>query len=132
LQIGDELRTATWETGTVEAIHFTVAPQPMYNFTVATAHTYFVGNGQWLVHNACGRQNIEKAIRSLEHNIAEHEKKLADYIANPDAFDNRGFLQNAPNEEIRQSIIQGRINHLQNEINTWRQRIIELKMQLNE
>ncbi|RMG96564.1 MAG: hypothetical protein D6706_10060, partial [Chloroflexi bacterium] len=87
----------------------------MYNFTVATAHTYFVGNGQWLVHNACERQNIEKAIRSLEQNIAEHEKKLADYIANPDAFDNRGFLQNAPNEEIRQSIIQGRINHLQNE-----------------
>lgn len=25
----------------------------MYNFTVATAHTYFVGEGQWLVHNAC-------------------------------------------------------------------------------
>jgi hypothetical protein len=23
----------------------------MYNLTVATAHTYFVGNGQWLVHN---------------------------------------------------------------------------------
>lgn len=25
----------------------------MYNFTVATAHTYFVGDGQWLVHNSC-------------------------------------------------------------------------------
>ena len=28
-------------------------PQMMYNMTVATAHTYFVGDGQWLVHNAC-------------------------------------------------------------------------------
>lgn len=53
LQIGDKIRTAEWETGTVEAIHFTTAPQPMYNFTVATAHTYFVGDGQWLVHNYC-------------------------------------------------------------------------------
>jgi hypothetical protein len=26
----------------------------MYNFTVAIAHTYAVGSGQWLVHNACG------------------------------------------------------------------------------
>jgi hypothetical protein len=25
----------------------------MYNLTVATAHTYFVGDGQWLVHNIC-------------------------------------------------------------------------------
>jgi hypothetical protein len=53
LQIGDEIRTAEWETGMVESIHFTTAPQPMYNFTVATAHTYFVGDGQWLVHNDC-------------------------------------------------------------------------------
>ena len=25
----------------------------MYNLTVATAHTYFVGEGAWLVHNHC-------------------------------------------------------------------------------
>ncbi|MCA9940053.1 MAG: hypothetical protein KC418_15540 [Anaerolineales bacterium] len=58
LHIGDEIRTAAWGTGTVEAIHFAVAPQPMYNFTVATAHTYFVGEGQWLVHNVCGNKGI--------------------------------------------------------------------------
>ena len=28
--------------------------QEMYNFTVNVAHTYFVGEGQWLVHNGCG------------------------------------------------------------------------------
>jgi pretoxin HINT domain-containing protein len=26
----------------------------MYNLTVETAHTFFVGSGQWLVHNTCG------------------------------------------------------------------------------
>jgi hypothetical protein len=25
----------------------------MYNLTVAVAHTFFVGDGQWLVHNSC-------------------------------------------------------------------------------
>jgi hypothetical protein len=53
LQVGDGIRRADWRTGTVEAISFTASPQTMYNFTVATAHTYFVGEGQWLVHNAC-------------------------------------------------------------------------------
>jgi len=33
--------------------------QEMYNFTVDTAHTYFVGDGQWLVHNECGPYRIE-------------------------------------------------------------------------
>lgn len=27
--------------------------QEMYNLTVDTAHTFFVGEGQWLVHNTC-------------------------------------------------------------------------------
>jgi hypothetical protein len=53
LQPGDEIRDAAWGTGTVEAITFTATPQTMYNFTVAAAHTYFVGDGQWLVHNQC-------------------------------------------------------------------------------
>jgi hypothetical protein len=26
----------------------------MYNLSVATAHTFFVGEGRWLVHNSCG------------------------------------------------------------------------------
>jgi hypothetical protein len=58
LQVGDEIRNADWATGTVEAIEFVAKPQTMYNFTVATAHTYFVGEGRWLVHNSCGNKAI--------------------------------------------------------------------------
>ncbi len=60
LQIGDELRNATWETNTIEAIHVTYLPQAMYNFSVAEAHTYFVGESQWLVHNDCGKVALGK------------------------------------------------------------------------
>jgi len=52
LQVGDLVRRADSSYGMVEAITFVYQPQPMYNLTVATAHTYFVGEGQWLVHNA--------------------------------------------------------------------------------
>jgi hypothetical protein len=33
--------------------------QEMYNLTVDTAHTFFVGDGQWLVHNDCRKINMD-------------------------------------------------------------------------
>ena len=35
----------------VQAVEVVARAQPMYNLTVAEAHTFFVGRGQWLVHN---------------------------------------------------------------------------------
>ena len=54
LQVGDEIRQADWKLGEVESIFFTTQPQRMYNFSVSIAHTYFIGDGQWLVHNSSG------------------------------------------------------------------------------
>jgi hypothetical protein len=64
-----------------------------------------------------------KSISSLERQIAKHEAKLAEYIKDPMKFDNKGFLKSAPNEAVRQKIIQSRVNHLQQEINTFRDSI---------
>ena len=52
LRVGDRVRSASGE-GEVEAVESVASPQVMYNLTVAEAHTFFVGDGQWLVHNAC-------------------------------------------------------------------------------
>lgn len=52
LQVGDDIRNADGETGEVESIEFEQTSQEMYNLTVDEAHTFFVGDGQWLVHNA--------------------------------------------------------------------------------
>ena len=46
-------RRADGRSGMVEAVEIVYRPQAVYNFTVATGHTYFVGEGRWLVHNAC-------------------------------------------------------------------------------
>jgi hypothetical protein len=51
LKKGDEVRKADGSVGIVEAIHTIYNRQTMYNLSVDTAHTYFVGHGQWLVHN---------------------------------------------------------------------------------
>ncbi|MCE7989402.1 MAG: DUF3990 domain-containing protein [Caldilinea sp. CFX5] len=53
LQVGDKVRNAAGENGLVEAVEFAATSQVMYNMTVADAHTYAVGDGQWVVHNAC-------------------------------------------------------------------------------
>ena len=55
LQLGDHIRQANGEYGVVQAVEVEQRPQVMYNLTDATAHTFFVGDGRWLVHNdACG------------------------------------------------------------------------------
>jgi RHS repeat-associated protein len=72
-------------------------------------------------------REIQRSISSLENNIAEHEAKLNAYIEDPYAFDNQGLLRNAPNDEVRQAIINGRINHLQHEIDNWRNQVDYLR-----
>lgn len=58
-----------------------------------------------------------------EHLIKEREEKLDAYKRDPEAFDNKGILENAPNDEVRQRIIDGRMRHLENEIRTFRDNI---------
>jgi RHS repeat-associated protein len=53
LWVGAQVRNAEGEYGSVEAVEVARHPQPMYNLTVARAHTFFVGEQQWLVHNQC-------------------------------------------------------------------------------
>jgi hypothetical protein len=51
LHVGDAVRQADGTTGMVQAVVVVERSQPMYNLTVAVAHTFFVGEQQWLVHN---------------------------------------------------------------------------------
>jgi RHS repeat-associated protein len=78
------------------------------------------------------QREIRKSIRSLEKRMTEHQAKLEAYRNNPDAFDHLGLLRNAPNEEIRQSIINGRIRHLEQEIDNFSTQIEILRALLGE
>jgi hypothetical protein len=51
LDVGDLVWKADGRAGTVRSIKVVPVQQRMYNLTVADAYTFFVGQGQWLVHN---------------------------------------------------------------------------------
>jgi hypothetical protein len=53
LRFGDRVPQLNGEIEAVCWIEMVQRSQPMYNLTVAVAHTFFVGDEQWLVHNAC-------------------------------------------------------------------------------
>ncbi len=65
----------------------------------------------------------QKSVNSYRQRITEHQKKLTNYKANPNAYDNKGFLKKAPNEQVRQRIINGRVKHLEGEIKTFQKNI---------
>ena len=58
--VGDAVHQADSTTGMVQAVVVVQRSQPMYNFTVAVAHTFFVGDQQWLVHNTCDPYEVGK------------------------------------------------------------------------
>ncbi len=51
LTVGEHVRQSDGELGVVTVVRLEQRTQRMYNLTVAVAHTFFVGDEQWLVHN---------------------------------------------------------------------------------
>lgn len=64
LKVGDHIQQADGTTGVVQSVVFEATEQVMYNMTVADTHTFFVGDGKWLVHNACGSASARDFIAS--------------------------------------------------------------------
>lgn len=82
LEAGMRVRRADGGFGLVHALALEHEPRVMYNLTVAGAHTFFVGDGQWLVHNAqvCGGgvKRGPKPFGTGPHNL--RIKQIADSI----------------------------------------------------
>ena len=53
LRVGEHIRKAGGGWGVVRAIRSEWDAGVRYNLTVAGAHTYAVGDGEWVVHNSC-------------------------------------------------------------------------------
>jgi hypothetical protein len=73
------------------------------------------------------QQQRDKAIRSLEKRIQEHEQKLSDYMKDPYAHDNKGHLRNAKDPVLREKIYEERIDSLKHQIENFKGEIDELK-----
>lgn len=64
IEIGDGVQSASGNVSPVVKVVKIQQQQLMYNLTVAEAHTYFVGEGGWLVHNACGQKLRRQLLKS--------------------------------------------------------------------
>ena len=62
-----------------------------------------------------------------ERQIEEHRSKLDAYRSNPDAFDPKVMRANAPSQEIRERIIEGRMRHLETEIRAFESQIRRIR-----
>lgn len=68
LRIGDGVRRADGSIGLVDSVRVERRTQRMYNLTVARAHTFFVGDDGWLVHNACLQPSTPKGMSNRSFN----------------------------------------------------------------
>jgi RHS repeat-associated protein len=66
--------------------------------------------------------------RGLREQIAEHERKLADYIADPAGHHNKGFLKDTTPEQ-RAKIIDARIRELQKQIENFKKQLRQVESQ---
>ncbi len=76
LRAGMHVRKADGGWGVVRAVRVEQRAQRMYNLTVEKAHTFFVGEGRWLVHNSCNplAKSLDAAgkPRPIPHAAAHH------------------------------------------------------------
>lgn len=61
LWVGAAMRKSDGSSGVVRFVAYVATRQPMFNLSVADAHTFFVGDGQWLVHNSDCEAALEGA-----------------------------------------------------------------------
>lgn len=65
------------------------------------------------------KQQCPRDCKGLFDQWKAHEKKLKEYMANPNLYDNKNFLAGA-SPEIKQQIINGRIKNLQKQIENFK------------
>ena len=99
---GVMVRDAAGEYGVVQWVTSITRTQPMYNLTVAVAHTFFVGDGQWLVHNACPIPPGAKSPVSVEGEFSIRD--WSGYPSNPNVPQPQGPFRILSGEEYAQAL----------------------------
>jgi hypothetical protein len=88
LHEGEQIQKADGKYGVVESVKILAEVQLMYNLTVDTAHTFYVGDGHWLVHNSCattpgGRTMSDHAENHVNERLGGDASIIDDIIDNP-------------------------------------------------
>jgi RHS repeat-associated protein len=79
LVVGEQIRTESGHTTAVTGFTLDATPTTMWDLTVDGAHSFFVGSGAVLVHNACPSQILSGNIHAAT-NIAQQAGEAAHHI----------------------------------------------------
>jgi Pretoxin HINT domain/Pre-toxin TG len=74
LKQGDVVKRSSGNVGVVASVQSVTRQQEMYNLTVDEAHTFFVGDGEWVVHNG---DVCKTFVNGIERVATEEEELLA-------------------------------------------------------
>lgn len=78
LRVGSLVQQADGTYGVVQGAVVELKTQPMYDLTVDTAHTFFVGYGRWLVHNDNCFPTSQSVLSGLSNNNIKHTERHLD------------------------------------------------------
>ena len=93
LRVGELVASESGDPGRVDAVVWDGGPQRMWNLTVATDHTFFVGHGGWWVHNACP--------------VKEYETGLFDDLKGRSVAGDGLDIHHAPQDQLAQQVLPG-------------------------
>ncbi|WP_230285589.1 polymorphic toxin-type HINT domain-containing protein [Deinococcus sp. 23YEL01] len=108
LKIGDKIKQADGTTGLVANVTTVQQTREMFNLTVSEAHTYYVGNDGWLVHNGGGgpiwsldpKRGLGNAQNAMKHWKA-HGSEFPEYSNASEYIKGaRDFLSNMPKDAV--------------------------------
>ncbi len=74
LRLGEHVRQLDGSIGVLRSLWVETEPQLMYNLTVAGAHTFFVGEERWLVHNSGVCREFAKKLNNGSEIIASMDQ----------------------------------------------------------
>jgi hypothetical protein len=95
---GDKVRKADGSSGVIETVEIVQRQKLMYNLTVEQAHTFFVGQQRWLVHNTC-EQHLDTLQNSVNPFASQYPNKAIGY--SDDGFRISGW--SIPDNSARQT-----------------------------
>ncbi len=92
--------------------------------TTATAGTAGTASSAAQVEALIARGLANPSTRGITKQLIDHQQKLMQYIKNPSSMDNKGFLKNAPTQQIRDQVYTARVQNLVHQINNYYQQIV--------
>ena len=109
----DVVYTKDWNTATVKSVNLLELDEPVevFNFEVEDCHTYFVGDGYILVHNACKGNWAEGGRGSSAKNAQHHYNKHGSEVGarNLEEYTKKAtnFANDVLNRKVRTARISG-------------------------